>query len=292
MIAVTGAGGQLGRTMLSALRRRGILGLGFDRHELNIADQNAVIQKLRPGVFDCIINCAAYTAVDDAEDHSRDAIAVNAAAPKYLTDTGIPIMHISTDYVFDGRARQPYEVDSQTAPLSVYGRSKQMGEAALLTSKACGCIIRTSRLYSPTAGTRSFFQTMLQLLSERQSLGVVSDQFSAPTLAEDLADALVELYLQGAHLRSMQVLHFTNTGETSWLGFASAIQERIGTTCKLEAIPAVQYPAKARRPHYSVLSLQSLQAWRIKPRSWQDALTEACVQCGRIKSGIRNKWLI
>lgn len=284
MIAVTGAGGQLGRTMLSALRRRGILGLGFDRHELNIADQNAVIQKLRPGVFDCIINCAAYTAVDDAEDHSRDAIAVNAAAPKYLTDTGIPIMHISTDYVFDGRARQPYEVDSQTAPLSVYGRSKQMGEAALLTSKACGCIIRTSRLYSPTAGTRSFFQTMLQLLSERQSLGVVSDQFSAPTLAEDLADALVELYLQGAHLRSMQVLHFTNTGETSWLGFASAIQERIGTTCKLEAIPAVQYPAKARRPHYSVLSLQSLQAWQIKPRSWQDALTEACVQCGRIKS--------
>ena len=284
MIAVTGAGGQLGRTMLSALRRRGILGLGFDRHELNIADQNAVIQKLRPGVFDCIINCAAYTAVDDAEDHSRDAIAVNAAAPKYLTDTGIPIMHISTDYVFDGRAMQPYEVDSQTAPLSVYGRSKQMGEAALLTSKACGCIIRTSRLYSPTAGTRSFFQTMLQLLSERQSLGVVSDQFSAPTLAEDLADALVELYLQGAHLRSMQVLHFTNTGETSWLGFASAIQERIGTTCKLEAIPAVQYPAKARRPHYSVLSLQSLQAWRIKPRSWQDALTEACVQCGRIKS--------
>ena len=284
MIAVTGAGGQLGRTMLSALRRRGILGLGFDRHELNIADQNAVIQKLRPGVFDCIINCAAYTAVDDAEDHSRDAIAVNAAAPKYLTDTGIPIMHISTDYVFDGRARQPYEVDSQTAPLSVYGRSKQMGEAALLTSKAGGCIIRTSRLYSPTAGTRSFFQTMLQLLSERQSLGVVSDQFSAPTLAEDLADALVELYLQGAHLRSMQVLHFTNTGETSWLGFASAIQERIGTTCKLEAIPAVQYPAKARRPHYSVLSLQSLQAWRIKPRSWQDALTEACVQCGRIKS--------
>ena len=284
VIAVTGAGGQLGRTMLSALRRRGILGLGFDRHELNIADQNAVIQKLRPGVFDCIINCAAYTAVDDAEDHSRDAIAVNAAAPKYLTDTGIPIMHISTDYVFDGRARQPYEVDSQTAPLSVYGRSKQMGEAALLTSKACGCIIRTSRLYSPTAGTRSFFQTMLQLLSERQSLGVVSDQFSAPTLAEDLADALVELYLQGAHLRSMQVLHFTDTGETSWLGFASAIQERIGTTCKLEAIPAVQYPAKARRPHYSVLSLQSLQAWRIKPRSWQDALTEACVQCGRIKS--------
>ena len=284
MIAITGVTGQLGKTILTTLKRRGILGLGFDRHELNIADQNAVVQNLRPGVFDCIINCAAYTAVDEAEDHSRDAIAVNATAPKYLTDTGIPIIHVSTDYVFDGRARQPYEVDSQTAPMSVYGRSKQMGEAALLTSKACGCIIRTSRLYSPIAGTRSFFQTMLRLLSERQSLGVVSDQFSAPTLAEDLADALVELYLQGAHLRSMQVLHFTNTGETSWLGFASAIQERIGTTCKLEAIPAVQYPAKARRPHYSVLSLQSLQAWRIKPRSWQDALTEACVQCGRMKS--------
>ena len=284
MIAVTGAGGQLGRTVLSALRRRGILELGFDRHELNIADQKAVVQTLQPGVFDCVINCAAYTAVDDAEDHSSDAFAVNATAPKYLTDTGIPIIHISTDYVFDGRARQPYEVDSQTAPLSVYGRSKQRGEAALLTSKACGCIIRTSRLYSPIAGTKSFFQTMLQLLSERQSLGVVSDQFSAPTLAEDLADALVELYLQGAHLRSMQVLHFTNTGETSWHGFASAIQEKIGTTCKLKAVPAVQYPTKARRPHYSVLSLQSLQAWQIKPRSWQDALTEACVQCGRIKS--------
>ena len=282
MIAITGVTGQLGKTMLTTLKRRGILGLGFDRHELNIADQNAVVQNLRPGVFDCIINCAAYTAVDEAEDHSRDAIAVNATAPKYLTDTGIPIIHVSTDYVFDGRARQPYEVDSQTAPMSVYGRSKQM--AALLTSKACGCIIRTSRLYSPIAGTKSFFQTMLQLLSERQSLDVVSDQFSAPTLAEDLADALVELYLQGAHLRSMQVLHFTNTGETSWHGFASAIQEKIGTTCKLKAVPAVQYPTKARRPHYSVLSLQSLQAWRIKPRSWQDALTEACVQCGRIKS--------
>ena len=284
MIAITGVTGQLGKTILTTLKRRGILGLGFDRHELNIADQNAVVQNLRPGVFDCIINCAAYAAVDEAEDHSRDAIAVNATAPKYLTDTGIPIIHVSTDYVFDGRARQPYEVDSQTAPMSVYGRSKQMGEAALLTSKACGCIIRTSRLYSPIAGTRSFFQTMLRLLSERQSLGVVSDQFSAPTLAEDLADAVVELYLQGAHLRSMQVLHFTNTGETSWHGFASAIQERIGTTCKLRAIPAVQYPTKARRPHYSVLSLQSLQAWRIKPRSWQDALTEACVQCGRMKS--------
>ena len=284
MIAITGVTGQLGKTMLTTLKRRGILGLGFDRHELNIADQNAVVQNLRPGVFDCIINCAAYTAVDEAEDHSRDAIAVSATAPKYLTDTGIPIIHVSTDYVFDGRARQPYEVDSQTAPMSVYGRSKQMGEAALLTSKACGCIIRTSRLYSPIAGTKSFFQTMLQLLSERQSLDVVSDQFSAPTLAEDLADALVELYLQGAHLRSMQVLHFTNTGETSWHGFASAIQEKIGTTCKLKAVPAVQYPTKARRPHYSVLSLQSLQAWRIKPRSWQDALTEACVQCGRIKS--------
>lgn len=284
MIAITGVTGQLGKTILTTLKRRGILGLGFDRHELNIADQNAVVQNLRPGVFDCIINCAAYTAVDEAEDHSRDAIAVNATAPKYLTDTGIPIIHVSTDYVFDGRARQPYEVDSQTAPMSVYGRSKQMGEAALLTSKACGCIIRTSRLYSPIAGTRSFFQTMLRLLSKRQSLGVVSDQFSAPTLAEDLADAVVELYLQGAHLRSMQVLHFTNTGETSWHGFASAIQERIGTTCKLRAIPAVQYPTKARRPHYSVLSLQSLQAWRIKPRSWQDALTEACVQCGRMKS--------
>lgn len=284
MIAITGVTGQLGKTMLTTLKRRGILGLGFDRHELNIADQKAVVQNLRPGVFDCIINCAAYTAVDEAEDHSRDAIAVNATAPKYLTDTGIPIIHVSTDYVFDGRARQPYEVDSQTAPMSVYGRSKQMGEAALLTSKACGCIIRTSRLYSPIAGTKSFFQTMLQLLSERQSLDVVSDQFSAPTLAEDLADALVELYLQGAHLRSMQVLHFTNTGETSWHGFASAIQEKIGTTCKLKAVPAVQYPTKARRPHYSVLSLQSLQAWRIKPRSWQDALTEACVQCGRIKS--------
>ena len=284
MIAITGVTGQLGKTMLTTLKRRGILGLGFDRHELNIADQNAVVQNLRPGVFDCIINCAAYTAVDEAEDHSRDAIAVNATAPKYLTDTGIPIIHVSTDYVFDGRARQPYEVDSQTAPMSVYGRSKQMGEAALLTSKACGCIIRTSRLYSPIAGTKSFFQTMLQLLSERQSLDVVSDQFSAPTLAEDLADALVELYLQGAHLRSVQVLHFTNTGETSWHGFASAIQEKIGTTCKLKAVPAVQYPTKARRPHYSVLSLQSLQAWRIKPRSWQDALTEACVQCGRIKS--------
>lgn len=284
MIAITGVTGQLGKTMLTTLKRRGILGLGFDRHELNIADKNAVVQNLRPGVFDCIINCAAYTAVDEAEDHSRDAIAVNATAPKYLTDTGIPIIHVSTDYVFDGRARQPYEVDSQTAPISVYGRSKQMGEAALLTSKACGCIIRTSRLYSPIAGTKSFFQTMLQLLSERQSLDVVSDQFSAPTLAEDLADALVELYLQGAHLRSMQVLHFTNTGETSWHGFASAIQEKIGTTCKLKAVPAVQYPTNARRPHYSVLSLQSLQAWRIKPRSWQDALTEACVQCGRIKS--------
>lgn len=127
VIAVTGAGGQLGRTVLSALRRRGILELGFDRHELNIADQKAVVQTLQPGVFDCVINCAAYTAVDDAEDHSSDAFAVNATAPKYLTDTGIPIIHISTDYVFDGRARQPYEVDSQTAPLSVYGRSKQRG---------------------------------------------------------------------------------------------------------------------------------------------------------------------
>ena len=222
MLLITGKKGQLGQAVADVCTSRGIAFAAFSRTELDIADREAVRRMVLPGTFDAVINCAAYTAVDAAEDNPGKAYAINACGPWNLAATGVPILHVSTDYVFDGKADEPYDVDDTPRPLGVYGLSKRAGETALLEGGFRGAVVRT-------ASTK-------------------------------------------AHLEPMRVLHFTNSGRTSWCGFARAIVEETQNACKVEAITTADYPTKAVRPAFSVLSLASLAPYGIVPRSWQEAL--------------------
>ncbi len=272
MIAVTGANGQLGQAVVDKCKRHGLSFRAFGRTELDVTDPKAVSEVLVGETFDCTIHCAAYTAVDAAEDRPQEAFAANAYAPWLLASTGVPILAVSTDYVFDGKAASPYEADATARPVSVYGLSKRAGEVALLEGGFSGAIVRTAWVYSKREGTKNFFHTMQRLARERDEIRVVNDQIGAPTLAEDLAAALVTLYEKGAHHKPMHVLHCTNSGTCSWFDFATEIIRMTNPNCTVTPIPTSAYPTKAKRPAYSVLSLRSLDAYGIKPRHWKEAL--------------------
>ena len=237
MILITGANGQLGQALTALCQRRGIACRAYSRQTLDICDQARIKACFDLESFDCVINCAAYTAVDAAED-------------------------------------DPYGIDAPVNPLSVYGRSKRAGETALLSGGFSGLIVRTAWLYSKKADSRNFYQTIRQLASNRNNLRIVNDQIGAPTLVDDLAKALVSLYEQKAHLQPMRLLHFTNAGSGSWYDFACAIVRHLDLSCYIEPITTSDYPTKAKRPSYSVLSLNSLQPYAIEPRHWLTALTE------------------
>lgn len=272
MIAVTGANGQLGRAVVEECEKRGISYHAFNRTDLDVTNSKLVNETFANLSFDCIIHCAAYTAVDAAEDQPQEAFAANACAPWYLASTGVPILSVSTDYVFDGNAVAPYETDAPTRPLSIYGLSKRAGEVSLLEGGFHGAIVRTAWVYSKRKGTKNFFHTMCRLAQERSQIKVVNDQFGAPTLAEDLAAALMTLYEKGDHRQPMHVLHFTNAGVCSWFDFATEIVRIANSNCAVLPIPTSSYPTKAKRPAYSVLSLSSLESYGIVPRHWKEAL--------------------
>lgn len=274
MILITGASGQLGQALTALCQRRGIACRAYSRQQLDICNQARVKACFDLESFDCVINCAAYTAVDAAEDDPQTAFAVNAEGPRILAESGVPVIHLSTDYVFDGKKTAPYGIDAPVNPLSVYGRSKHAGETALLSGCFSGLIVRTAWLYSKKAGSRNSYQTIRQLASKQNNLRVVNDQIGAPTLVDDLAKALVSLYEQKAHLKPMRLLHFTNAGSGSWYDFACAIVRHLDLSCCIEPIATSDYPTKAKRPSYSVLSLDSLQPYAIEPRHWLTALTE------------------
>lgn len=286
MILIAGSRGQLGQAVAEEAKRFGIPFRAVDREGLNIADADAVRTFFEAearsgrGAFECIINCAAYTQVDKAEEagEAASAFAANALGPWLLAKSGIPILHVSTDYVFDGEDSVPYGVSDPCRPVSVYGLSKRAGETALMESGASGVIVRTAWVYSVREGTRNFFQTMRRLGSDptREALSVVNDQRGAPTLAEDLAAALITLYRKGAHLRPMHLLHFTNAGSCTWFEFAEEIVRLTGGCVPVKPIPSSAYFTKVRRPAYSVLSLDEIEAlYGIRPRPWQEALAAA-----------------
>lgn len=272
MIAVTGANGQLGQAVVEECEKRGISYRAFTRSDLDVTNSKFVNKTFTGQFFDCIVHCAAYTAVDAAEDQPQEAFATNACAPWFLASTGVPILSVSTDYVFDGTAVVPYETDAPTRPLSIYGLSKRAGEVALLEGGFLGAIVRTAWVYTKRKGTKNFFHTMCRLAQERSKINVVNDQFGAPTLAEDLAAALITLYEKRAHLQPMHVLHFTNTGTCSWFDFATEIVRLSNSNCAVLPIPTSSYPTKAKRPAYSVLSLCCLESYGIVPRHWKEAL--------------------
>ncbi len=288
MILITGSQGQLGRAVQEKATRLGIAFRAPDRSALDVANAEALDEFLEAAraageSFDCIINCAAYTQVDAAEApaEAAKAYAANALAPWLLASTGIPILHVSTDYVFDGNSTTPYKEDAPCRPVSVYGLTKRAGEAALLESGALGAIVRTAWVYSARPSTRNFFQTMKRLGSDpkRDKLTVVNDQRGAPTLAEDLAEALLTLYQKGAHLQPMHILHFTNSGACTWFEFAREIVRLTGGGVPVEPIPTSAYPTRSSRPAYSVLSLDAIaDRYGIRPRHWLDALSAAVAE--------------
>ncbi|MBR4927687.1 MAG: dTDP-4-dehydrorhamnose reductase [Alphaproteobacteria bacterium] len=265
-ILITGANGQLGKE-LSKLLPDAVL---TDVAELDITDLSAVQTFVRDNHIGWIVNCAAYTAVDKAEDDKELSEKINVTGPENLAKSGAKVIHISTDYVFDGLGHKPYEPTDETKPISVYGKTKRAGELAVLENANTAIIIRTAWLYS-THGN-NFVKTMRRLGSERETLNVVADQIGSPTYAGDLAVAITEILPQ-IQEGQKGVYHFTNEGVCSWYDFAGKIMELSGLRCTVNPIPSSAYPTKATRPFYSVLSKEAIKAdFGIKIAHWEDGL--------------------
>ena len=258
---ITGSDGQLG-TALQAVAPTGIAIVAHDRATLDLTDAAAVRDLIASERPDVILNAAAWTAVDRAETEEAAAHAINADAVGILAaaarDVGAKLVHVSTDFVFDGNGGVPYRPDAPTAPVSAYGRTKLAGEFA---AGGDALIVRTAWVYAPTGG--NFVRTMLRLMIERDSVGVVADQVGTPTYAPDLARALWALW----QAEATGVLHYTDAGVASWYDFAVAIQEEaVALGLLAKAVPVIpittaQFPTPARRPFYSVLN--KTRTWKI-----------------------------
>lgn len=272
MFLVTGAGGQLGSELRLLLGEEAVyVGHG----ELDITDEEAVKAFFAGNSFDFVINCAAYTAVDKAEDDTEAAEKVNSLGPLYLARYGRRIVQISTDYVFDGASCRPYTEKDAPNPVSVYGRTKLAGENAVLAGAECAVVIRTSWLYSSFGA--NFVKTMRRLGAERESLGVVFDQAGTPTYAADLAAAIVSMLPQ-IRPGMKEVYHFSNEGVTSWYDFAVAIMEESHLACAVRPIESSAYPTRAVRPAYSVLNKAKIrQDFGLTIPHWRDGL-KRCVR--------------
>ena len=278
-ILVTGAYGQLGNEVRILSANYPEYNFMFtDVDSLDITDKNELIDIVTGNDIRYIINCAAYTAVDKAEDDSELCEKINATAVKNLglvaAEAGAGIIHVSTDYVFDGTSCRPYSEEMPTKPCSVYGKTKLKGEKNLLKACPNAIIIRTAWLYSPFGN--NFVKTMIKLGSERESLNVIFDQVGTPTYALDLADAILKAMDQTIDTEHDKggVYHFSNEGVCSWYDFTIKIHEIAGIkTCKVNPIETKDYPTKAARPHYSVLNKSKIkQAFNITIPHWESSL--------------------
>ncbi|MBR4392269.1 MAG: dTDP-4-dehydrorhamnose reductase [Bacteroidales bacterium] len=277
-IAVTGCYGQLGTEMQKiAAQETGHQWFFTDIDTLDICNEKAVEHFFNEHQIDCCVNCAAYTAVDKAEDEPQLATLVNTFAPKVLAKTCLKhnalLIHISTDYVFGGDADKPYLEDDPINPKSVYGGTKADGEHVIRDSGCNYCIVRTAWLYSSVG--KNFVKTMLSLADTHDSINVVCDQKGTPTWAGDLAIAIMSLINHYGTNPVHEVFHFTNEGITTWYDFAVAAIEIAGKTCKVNPITTDQYPTKANRPAYSVLDKSKIkQTLGIEIPFWKDSLAK------------------
>lgn len=275
-ILITGCNGQLGNEMqLQAAKNTQYNYFFTDVAELDITNRDAVMSFVKDNEIDCIVNCAAYTAVDKAEENEELANLLNNIAPGYLAEAvetrGGALIQISTDYVFDGTAHIPYKETESTCPNSVYGRTKLAGEQNAQAHCKNTVIIRTAWLYS-TFGN-NFVKTMIRLGKEKEQLGVIFDQIGTPTYAGDLADAIMTVINKGV---VPGVYHFSNEGTISWYDFTKAIHRIAGiNTCKVNPLHTEEYPTPAARPHYSVLDKTKIkQTYGIEVPYWEDSLAE------------------
>ncbi|MBC3240156.1 dTDP-4-dehydrorhamnose reductase [Pseudomonas lurida] len=285
-ILITGQHGQVSRELQRHLQGLGEL-IVLGRDQLDLANPDQIRQQVRAHRPDLIINAAAHTAVDQAQSEPEVAFAINATAPGVLAEEakalGIPLIHYSTDYVFDGSKPAPYTEADTPNPLGVYGQSKLAGEQAIATVGGEHLILRTSWVYSSHG--KNFLLTMQRLLQEKPQMRIVADQIGAPTWAGSIASStrtLIERW-QAGEPGEWGVYHLTAGGETSWFGFAQAIGEHLrqqGKACAdLEPIPSSAYPTPAKRPLNSRLDCTRLQQqWHVSQPHWQDALRECLAQ--------------
>ncbi len=279
-ILVTGANGQLGNELRNVLEAK-IPGntLYTDIAELDLTNAEAVMTFVKLNEVSHIVNCAAYTAVDKAEEQKLECAAININAVQNLANAadavGAKIIHISTDYVFDGTAYRPYKESDKVNPISQYGTTKRKGETALLALAPDSIIIRTSWLYSPYGN--NFVKTMLRLGMERPEIKVVCDQIGTPTYALDLAKAIYKVLI--SHQWVEGIFNFSNEGACSWYDFTKAIHRIAGIeNCEVSPIPTEEYPTAATRPYYSILDKSRIKAtYGVEVPYWQDSLIE-CIK--------------
>jgi len=287
-ILVTGANGQLGSEIRALASAYGYRFFFMASSDLNICDENAIQEKLTEHQIDIIINCAAYTAVDKAEEDITTANKINnlatASLSKIAKDNAISFIHISTDYVFDGTHFKPYTEEIEVNPKGVYGQTKLDGEKAMQAiNPKNSIIIRTSWVYS-TFGT-NFVKTMLRLGKEKESLGVIFDQVGTPTYAKDLARAILDIAPQIQN-NSVEIYHYSNEGVCSWYDFATEIMEIANLSCHINPIKTVDYPTPATRPHYSLLNKNKIKnTYQLTIPNWKESLKE-CIQTIGVKKHV------
>ena len=285
-LLITGANGQVGHSLVQQLQHRpDTTLLALDRQGLDITDRAAVLAAVEAFRPDFIFNAAAHTAVDKAESEPEAAAAINQHGARHLAEAahavGAVMLHISTDYVFDGQSHEPYREDDATAPQGVYGQSKLAGEQAVQTACPRSIILRTAWVFGEHG--HNFVKTMLRLGAQRDTLGIVADQHGAPTYAGDIAAALIRIAEQLAAGQSTAygVYHFSGSPYVSWHQFAAAIFEQAQAQGLLAVVPTLNvittadYPTPAKRPANSCLNLNKIQtAFGITPSNWQAALAD------------------
>lgn len=273
-VLVLGSQGQLGQE-LKALAKDTFIYL--NRADLDLSNFKEVENYFNQNSYDVIINCAAYTAVDMAEQEMETANRVNHEFVKLISEISkkhhTKLIHISTDYVFDGHHYTPYCEDDTTNPQTVYGKTKRDGELAMLSiNPQNSIIIRTSWVYSSFGN--NFVKTMLKLAKDRDTLGVIYDQVGTPTYAKDLAQVIIDIYLQ-INNQVVEIYHYSNEGACSWYDFAQSIFDYEGITCKVNALQTYEYPTPATRPAYSILHKYKIKkAFNVTVPHWQKSLKE------------------
>ena len=273
-VLVTGGNGQLAQCLKDVVKHHKNLAVDFqDLPDLNITNPSQLESFFLKNEFDYCINCAAYTAVDLAEEQSSSAYAVNAEGPKNLAEVcqkfQTTLIHISTDFVFDGQKRTPYLETDVPNPLGVYGASKLQGECNIQEAMEAYFIVRTSWLYSEYGN--NFMKTMLKLSETREEINVVSDQIGSPTYAGDLAEVLIKIVLSSS--KAYGLYHFSNSGVISWYDFAVEIFNHFNKQVVVKPIKTKDYPTEAKRPEYSVLSTNRIiQEFGLNELNWRDSL--------------------
>lgn len=291
-ILITGANGQLGQSLQEMSKKQQLVDtlIFTDRSQLDLSQPDSIETCIANNTVDVIINCAAYTMVDQAESDLDTANQINHLAVKQLAQIAhsrqIKLIHISTDYVFDGLSNAPYTEEQKTRPVSAYGLTKLQGEQAIQETMAYNAmIIRTSWMYSEHG--KNFVRAMLNLSQERDSIGVINDQIGTPTYAKDLATALLDI-LQHPHFKQdkfdTQIYHYANQGHCSWFEFAEYIFQYIGAKLEINPIKTEQYPLPAKRPSFSVLNTKKIvDTFGLQIPTWQSSLERCLEQLTRVR---------